>query len=297
MKNTLENAINKILLGAYDLHIHPAPSPFHRLCDDIQLLKEAGRAGMGGILLKSHYESTAVRATLANQYCASSTQAYGGLVLNWPVGGLNPYAVENALIRGAKIIWMPTRDAANSLLSGDMPGDFFKRQGITVLNENGQLKDEIYEIFRIVKKYNAALATGHISPEESIILCKKGRQAGVRMILTHPEFIRTQISETIQAELAHQDVWIEHCWYNIAEGNCSAKEMADHIRSVGAEHCYLSTDRGQGNREHPVEAMKQFIKTLLQEGISAEEIRTMLISVPIQVLGIQEVDENGEKVV
>lgn len=53
------------------------------------LLEEAGRAGMAGIMLKSHYESTIARAILANIHCASCTKAYGGLVLNWPVGGLN----------------------------------------------------------------------------------------------------------------------------------------------------------------------------------------------------------------
>lgn len=43
------------------------------------------------------------------------TTAYGGIVLNWPVGWLNPYAAESALRMGARFIWMPTRDAANSL--------------------------------------------------------------------------------------------------------------------------------------------------------------------------------------
>ena len=85
--------------GAYDLHMHAAPSPFHRVLDDYGLLEEAGRAGMAGIMLKSHYESTIARAILANIHCASCTKAYGGLVLNWPVGGLNPYAVENAMKR------------------------------------------------------------------------------------------------------------------------------------------------------------------------------------------------------
>ena len=119
--------------GAYDLHMHAAPSPFHRVLDDYGLLEEAGRAGMAGIMLKSHYESTIARAILANIHCASCTKAYGGLVLNWPVGGLNPYAVENAMKRGCRIVWMPTRDAKNSLCSGNMPGDFFDRSGISIL--------------------------------------------------------------------------------------------------------------------------------------------------------------------
>ena len=149
-----EKEIAYLMQGAYDLHMHAAPSPFHRVLDDYGLLEEAGRAGMAGIMLKSHYESTIARAILANIHCASCTKAYGGLVLNWPVGGLNPYAVENAMKRGCRIVWMPTRDAKNSLCSGNMPGDFFDRSGISILTETGELRAEVLKILRIVYKIN-----------------------------------------------------------------------------------------------------------------------------------------------
>ena len=110
--------------GAYDLHMHAAPSPFHRVLDDYGLLEEAGRAGMAGIMLKSHYESTIARAILANIHCASCTKAYGGLVLNWPVGGLNPYAVENAMKRGCRIVWMPTRGRKELFVFREYAGRF-----------------------------------------------------------------------------------------------------------------------------------------------------------------------------
>ena len=74
-----EKEIAYLMQGAYDLHMHAAPSPFHRVLDDYGLLKEAGRAGMAGIMLKSHYEYTIERANLANIHCASCTKAYGRL--------------------------------------------------------------------------------------------------------------------------------------------------------------------------------------------------------------------------
>ena len=49
------------------------------------------------------------------------------------------------------------------------------------------------EILRIARKYDAAVATGHISPEESILLCQEGIRQGNRMVLTHPEFPRTRV--------------------------------------------------------------------------------------------------------
>ena len=241
---------------------------------------------MAGIMLKSHYEPTAARAQLVNAHGCSDATAYGGIVLNWPVGGLNPYAVENALKRDAKIVWMPTRDSKNSLYAGDMPGDFFSREGITIFAEDGSLKPVVLEIMEIVKKYDAAMATGHLSPKESITLCREGVHRGVRMVLTHPEFDRTVVDAQTQKDLAGMGVYIEKCWYNIAERNCTAEEMTEHIRVVGPEHCYLCTDRGQGNREHPVDAMVHFISALLEFGITENEIKTMTQNVPQRVLGL-----------
>lgn len=285
MNQLLEQA-KSLLKGAYDLHLHAAPSPFHRALDDFGLLQAAGKAEMAGIVLKSHYESTAARAELVNRHGGSSAQAYGSIALNWPVGGLNPYAVENALIRGAKIVWMPTRDAENSLCCGNMCGDFFDRPGITILDQQHGLKQEIFTIMDIIKRYNAALATGHLSPEESVILCQEGIRRGVRMVLTHPEFDRTAIDARTQRKLAGQGVWIEKCWYNIAEHNCSAQDMAQHIQEVGMEHCFLTSDRGQSDRELPAEGMLQFLLTLLQAGISYNALYVMTHTVPTQVLGI-----------
>ncbi len=277
----------ELMKGAYDLHMHPSPSPFSRKMDDFELLKAAGRAGMAGIMLKSHYEPTAARADLVNEHSASCTKAYGGIVLNWPVGGLNPFAVENALVRNCRIVWMPTRDAANSLLSGNMPGDFFDRKGISVLDEAGDVRGEVKEILEIAKKHDAAVATGHISPAESVAVCREGIARKARMVLTHPEFSRTRIGAETQKELADQGVYIEKCWYNIAEGNCTAEEMAANIRTVGAEHCFLCTDRGQHNREMPVEGMLQFLNVLHEHGISEDELYIMTHIVPAEVLGIR----------
>ena len=276
--------VEELLCGAYDLHMHAAPSPFRRLMDDYALLSAADAAGMAGILLKSHYESTAARAALVNAHTQATARAYGAIALNQPVGGLNPYAVYNALERDAKIIFMPTRDAANSLESGDMPGDFFSRPGITILNGGGKLKHEVYEIMDAVKAHGAVLATGHIYTRESILLCREGRARGVKMVLTHPEFSRTKIDAATQKELADLGVLIEKCWYNIAEGEVTAEEMVSHVKAVGAARCFMTTDRGQCGREAPVEGMKRFIAAMLNAGLNRNDIFTMTHIVPKEVL-------------
>lgn len=280
----LDDKAKELLVGGYDLHIHSAPSAFPRALDCFELVREASAAGMAGVMLKSHYESTALRATLVNKYSSCATQAYGAITLNWPSGGLNVYAVENALKVGARIVWMPTRDSANSLTFGNMEGDFFNRTGISVLTPEGKLKDCVYDILDTVKKYNAALATGHLSPKESILLCHEGRNRGVQMILTHPEFPRTVIPPQVQVELADLGVLIEKNWYNVVQGAVTIEQMTSTIRKIGTSRTYIATDRGQQGLPHPPVEMQRFIRELLGQGLGDAQIRDLVQIVPKSIV-------------
>src|SRR5262245_65565479 len=74
-------------------------------------MAHAAARGFAGLVMKNHFEGTASRARLAAQV-AGGLKVYGGLVLNRYVGGVNPHAVDAALRLGARVIWMPTLDAA-----------------------------------------------------------------------------------------------------------------------------------------------------------------------------------------
>lgn len=287
MRKKLEELADELLVGAYDLHIHSLPSVFPRKLDGFQLIQEADAAGMAGVMLKSHYESTALRAEFINRYSGCRTKAYGGLVLNCPAGGLNVYAVINALKAGAKIIWMPTRDSENSLRFGNMDGDFFDRSGISILDERGHLQERVYDILDAVKEKGAFLATGHISPEESILLCREGRGRGVNMILTHPDFPRTLVDIDMQVELADLGVYIEKTWFNIALGGVSIKKTAEDIRRIGSGRVYIATDRGQKDMPSPTMEMKRFITGLLDEGVSEAQIRDLVQKVPERIVNTE----------
>lgn len=103
------------------------------------------------------------------------------------------------------------------------------------------------------------------------------------MILTHPEWDRTKVPGSVQADLASIGVLIEKNWLNIAEGSVSREEMAKNIRLAGPEHTYLATDRGQAGAEHPAEGMLRFIETLLELGFSREELDWMTKKVPQRI--------------
>ena len=96
--------------GAVDLHCHPYPDLFPRLADDFDIVRAARDAGLKAILLKCHHENTVSRAYLV-QRVIPGIRVFGGIVLNYYVGGINPAAVEASLRLGGKEVWMPTVDA------------------------------------------------------------------------------------------------------------------------------------------------------------------------------------------
>lgn len=274
----------ELIRGAYDLHTHTTPSHVPRSLDDFDLVREASQLGMAGVMIKCHYEPTGARAELVNRHSGVKTKAYGSLVLNWPLGGLNPYAVESGLKMGARIVWMPTRDSENSLRFGDMPGDFFTRPGISLYDEAGKIKKTVFEILEVVKKNNVCLATGHLSPAESCDLCQTASSMGARMILTHPEWPRTVVPLEKQLELSKRGVLVEKLWLNIAECSVTAEYMAKTIRALGFDNVFMATDRGQAGCERPAEGMLRFIERMLALGIGETDVRKMICDVPASIV-------------
>ncbi|SHH15448.1 hypothetical protein SAMN02745245_00670 [Anaerosphaera aminiphila DSM 21120] len=278
-----EKAIS-LLKGGYDLHVHTTPSHIDRLLDDIELVEQANHYKMDGVMIKNHYESTAGRASLINHHFTFNTRALGGVVLNWPVGGINPYAVESALKLGAKFVWLPTRDSLHCLKFGDMKGDFFKRPGISILDDKGKLISPFYEVLEVIKKYDGVLATGHVSVEESILACEEARKQGVKTVLTHPDWYRTKVPKSIQVELAKNGVKIEKLWANLSDGDCSAESMIDSIKSIGTSSVFISTDRGQKDKENPLDSILSFIELLLDYNFTESEIKDMVSKVPEELV-------------
>jgi hypothetical protein len=275
MNKFREQALESVK-GGYDLHTHTTPSHFARSLDDFTLLREADQFGIAGVILKNHYEPSGGRAALANLQAGTKAKAYGSVVLNHPAGGLNPYAAESCLKLGGRMVWMPTRDSAQSMSFGAASEDFLPRPGITIFDEKGKIVSAVYEIFDVVKKYNVCLATGHLSCEESHALCKAGTNAGVRMILTHPDFKQTPVPLNVQTELAGMGVLIEKVWLNVSQEDTTVEAMADSIKKIGSERTFLVTDRGQADAEHPAEALINAVEAMLEQGLTIKDIENLV---------------------
>lgn len=276
----MKDIVNELLEGSYDLHVHSSPSHVKRNIDDINLIKIASEYKMAGVMIKNHYEPTSGRAELLNLHFDFYTKAYGGVVLNHPVGGINPYACESALRLGAKIVWLPTRDSKQSLKYGNMKGDFFNREGISILDSRGELIKEFKEVVEVIKKYDAVLATGHVSPEESFKVCDYAIKNKIKVILTHPDWIRTKISTDKQIELSKKGVFIEKVWANLDDGDCSEEEYIGVMKKVNFENIFITTDRGYYAKKTPIESLKDCIEFLLNKGVDKKNISKMIKVTP-----------------
>ena len=171
------------LQGVVDIHVHSAPDSGPRNVDAIEVARIAQRHGVRAILLKNHYTHTASLAYIVRQ-AVPGVEAYGGIALNRSVGGINPIAVEHMALttgRFGRVVWMPTFDSEHYTRTL-MPNPNF-----VPISRGGKLLPEVHEVLAVMVRENLALATGHSSPEESLLLVRAAKEAGIgRIVVTHP---------------------------------------------------------------------------------------------------------------
>ena len=172
--------------GLIDFHLHSAPDVFGRAFDD----EEAGIVyrdnGIEAVVMKSHVVATADRAWLLRKH-VPNMKAFGGVVLNAAVGGINPDAVQWMWrMQGSfgRVVWFPTFDADHHVKHfKDGP------EGIKVLGSDGNVLPAVREVLKICAQQKLVVCTGHLSPAESLAVARAAREAGCdRVVITHAEF-------------------------------------------------------------------------------------------------------------
>jgi hypothetical protein len=268
------------MTGVIDTHVHSGPDVVPRRLDDLELGREAARRGMRAIVLKSHHTPTADRAYLVEK-SEPGLRVFGAIVLNRPMGGLNPLAVETALRMGAAVVWMPTFSAQAEPDPLGPP--------ISIL-EDGHVSGSVCEILRLIAEADAVLATGHASPSEIAGLVPEARAAGVRkIVVTHPEHPPVRMTPLAQEELrAAFGVKFERCLITttIGGGTMPLRTLADRIRRVGVESTVMATDFGQPSNPTPPDGMAAFIGGLLDLGFDGRDIDRMCRENPAELLGL-----------
>lgn len=284
--------IDKLLQGAIDMHMHVAPDIIPLRVDALEAAKEARNVGMKAIVLKTPCCPTALLATLVSKL-VPEVGVLGSISLDFEVGGLNSYALKASAKLGAKVVWMPTSSAANSRakmrnkLGLDVEGE-----GYSILGQNGELVPEIHSILSLIKEYDMVLASGHLSPRETLALFGEAKKAGLRkLVVTHAsniDLVDEAMSLEDRKQLVEMGAFIEHTAVEIMpyEFNHDPAEMAEAIKAIGAKHCIMSTDMGLAHGLTPAEGMRVFVSSMLRNGISEKEIELMIKINPAKLLGL-----------
>jgi hypothetical protein len=294
MELRFETKVLRLLEGAVDMHIHSAPDVYPRIMNDMDLARQAQQMRMRAIVIKNHFAPTAGRAALVTQ--ETGFPVFGGIALNLSVGGINRHAVDVALKMGAKVVWLPTLHSKKFIqnkshvanLAGELAEDL---QGLYLLDPEGALNPKLYEIFDLIAKRDAILATGHITIEEARASVKAAAARGVKkIVITHPlaSFVNYSVAE-MKEMLDLGATHMEHVFNDTTRqvGHpIPRKALFEGLKAVGSRYCIMSTDAGQWLNPVPAQQLGIYIKDMLGYGLSEVDVRIMVQDNPCKLLGL-----------
>jgi hypothetical protein len=255
-----------LLEGFIDIHIHTAPDIKPRLLNDVEAAISASTEGMQAIVIKSHFEPTSGRAKIAEE--VTGFKVFGGVCLNWSVGGLNLEAVKTAASMGGKFVWFPTVSYSSIKL------------------DSGGNVEILEEIMNLAAEHRMVLATGHLKADDILFVMDTARSIGVdRLLVNHPLTGLVGASVDEQKEMSRY-AYLEHCFVACMPGHdeLDPTVIADAIKEVGPSRCIMATDFGQAHNPTPVQGMRMFVNSMLDHGISMKDVRTMCIENPSKLL-------------
>jgi hypothetical protein len=304
MTETVSNRARELLRGAIDTHVHISPDVVGRKIDDLSLARRCLELGLGGFLMKSHYTSTAERASVVRA-AIPGVEVLGSLTLNRAVGGMNPVAVEIAAREGARTVWLPTVDSENESheetqfpegakvpvwmeLQRELRASGIEIEPVRVVDEDATLLPETRSVLRTIARNGMLLATGHVARDEIFATVDAAVEEGVRdIVITHPDFPSQSLSFDDQAALADKGALLERCFTTPYTGKSTWQHIFDAIRATGVERSVLSSDLGQTANPPVEDGLGLMADKLLEAGFSEEEVQVMAVRNTRRVAGLE----------
>jgi hypothetical protein len=168
--------------GTIDLHVHVAPDGAARRCSALDLARGADqRPRLAGAVLKGHFAPTGALAVLVRSEVPQFF-AFGSVVLNRAVGGLNPAAVEALARVGAG------RDGSSGCPRA-MPATTSRgRAGSgapVAVVESGLPVPALHDVVEATRSGGMILASGHIAPAETVAVFRAFAGADLTLLATH----------------------------------------------------------------------------------------------------------------
>lgn len=311
------------LVGAIDVHAHLGPAPWltnvRMAIDVFDFAKLAKSRGMRGFVQKAHHDaSSASNAYLVRAHVEPGLEVFGRMPLNLATGGINIATVEQfTQMEGGwgRIVEMPTNDA--EYRARDETPDYLAKsrrwaflmppgsQKFVAISRNGELLPEVKALIAAMSKMRTvdsggrlALATGHASGQEDLLLVREARKYGMQVTMPHgsqdivvaghgssatPGF--TPSVEHLQ-EAAKLGAFVELRQSGAFGAETGFGASAKMIRLLGAESVIISTDCGFMEQPLPTDCLALMARGLRAHGITEHELDLMYKENPAKLLSL-----------
>lgn len=289
--------VSELLEGAIDCHAHGGSDPFDRLLLEDEIAFDYSKVKMRAVVFKTWFTPSASRIPLVKKYLnkwADETgikpvEIFGGITLNYSVGGINPDAVKRCLrFPGFKYVWMPMIDSYHHrrLVYDDWSG-----AGIKLLDERGKVVPQLTEILKIAADHDLVVASGHYPYSDTKEMLEEAKRVGVkRLEIIHPAHIhsKTLISEMREAAAEGVKLMLSGLGttaFPLHEtGPVYAVRM---IKEVGPDHLIYGSDYGQVQNPSHLVGTDWTIRLLLAYGATKEEVKKVMQITPAKHLGLE----------
>jgi len=277
-----------LLRGAYDVHQHSGPSPHtERLFDELDLAIHGCYIGLGGIVFKEQYMQSTRSARIvqrvvdewADEHDRKRIEIFGGVCLNYAVGGLNPDAVISCYRTGGKYVWLPNVDSNHHRRVVDQGVG----QGMDLIEEEGRVTPAARQILELVAESDMVLGIGHQSTRERLALVQEAVSLGVQRIeITHVNYPVSWLTPEQCKVFADLGAYISI--YAIDDAYYTWPEVIAVYEAVGPERMLIASDRGHISMGHPIDGLRRLIVGFLQSDVPDEHIRMMCQTNPYNLL-------------
>jgi len=278
------DSVWKLLDGAIDDHIHSEPDAYNtRVFDELELSIQACQVGMKAVVFKCHSMPSARSTNIvqrvvnkwADEHRKRRIDVFGGVVLNYNVGGLNPEAVSVSYRIGGKLVWLPNMDASFHHKVMGTSG------GIDVLDENDRIVPPLREIIAMIAEGDMVLSICHQSTKERFILIDEAKRMGVKRIeICHPNEVTAKMTVEQMKIAANKGAYISFHCTSFRPLQWSWDEFVQATKIVGCDRIIAATDCGHFASPTPVEAMRLFIVGMIMQGITEKDIEKMVKNNP-----------------
>ncbi|RDV04730.1 DUF6282 family protein [Undibacter mobilis] len=280
--------VEKLLVGAIDLHCHSGPAAMPRILDHHEAMRDCAEAGFRALVYKDHFYLGTPHAIMLEKLVPNTgVRLFSGIALNNAVGGINPHAVNHATMIGAKIVWMPTLSAENHIAQTSGQAKTFPKTTqkmlepipLSALDASGKLSDDTRKVLDLIAEADIILAGGHLPAFELHLVFDEAKKRGVKkMMVNHPTYVVGCTDEDIR-QMVSNGVFMEHSICMFVEGR-SKKYGPDKLKHLidiaGVDRTVLCSDLGLVGSPRPVDGYREIVATLLDLQVPEADIRKLI---------------------